>query len=57
MYSQITVLQEVFEDPVTGWYEGTAILLAVLLVTCVTAGNNYSQEKVCCMVFAELAAQ
>lgn len=39
------VLQMIFEDRATGWYEGTAILLAVLIVSCVTAGNNYSQEK------------
>lgn len=39
------VLQMVFEDPKEGWYEGTAILLAVTIVSCVTAGNNYSQES------------
>lgn len=39
------ILQEVFEDPKEGWFEGTAILLAVMLVSCVTAGNNYSQES------------
>lgn len=39
------VLQCVFEDPSHGWYEGTAILMAVLIVSCVTAGNNWSQES------------
>jgi len=39
------VLQSVFEDPSHGWYEGTAILSAVLIVSCVTAGNNWSQES------------
>jgi len=39
------VLQSVFEDPSHGWYEGTAILFAVTIVSCVTAGNNYSQES------------
>lgn len=34
----------VWEDPRTGWIEGTAILIAVLLVALVTAGNNYSKE-------------
>lgn len=33
-----------WEDPRTGWIEGTAILIAVLLVAFVTAGNNYSKE-------------
>jgi len=28
----------------TAWIEGAAILLAVVIVTAVTAGNNYSQE-------------
>jgi P-type Ca2+ transporter type 2C len=29
----------------TAWIEGFAILMAVVIVTAVTAGNNYSQEK------------
>lgn len=34
----------IWENPRTGWIEGTAILIAVLLVAFVTAGNNYSKE-------------
>lgn len=33
-----------WEHPTTGWIEGTAILIAVLLVALVTSGNNYTKE-------------
>lgn len=32
-------------DPSTGWIEGASILVAVLIVTLVTAGNDYKKEK------------
>lgn len=32
------------EDPAKGWIDGVAILIAVLLVAFVTAGNDYSKE-------------
>ncbi|KAJ6241004.1 cation transporting atpase [Anaeramoeba flamelloides] len=32
-------------DPETGWIEGTAILIAVLIVSFVTAINDYQKEK------------
>ena len=35
----------VYENPSTGWIEGAAILLAVLLVAIVTATNNYEKES------------
>lgn len=28
-----------------GWYEGTAILVAVIIITAVTVGNNYVKEQ------------
>jgi calcium-translocating P-type ATPase len=33
-----------YEDPSKGWIEGLAILIAVLIVAFVTAGNDYSKE-------------
>jgi len=33
------------EDPKTGWIDGTAILVAVLIVVLVTAGNDFNKEK------------
>jgi len=33
-----------WEHPKYGWIEGTAILIAVLIVAFVSAGNNYSKE-------------
>lgn len=33
----------VWEDPRTGWIEGTAILIAVFIVALVTSTNNYSK--------------
>lgn len=33
-----------FEDPKHGWIEGTAILVTVVLVSLVTAGNDYNKE-------------
>lgn len=40
----VSLVVGLFEDPHTGWIEGTAILMAVFIVACVTAGNNYSKE-------------
>eukprot|EP00741_Cyanophora_paradoxa_P023640 tig00021608_g22834.t1 len=34
-----------FEDPKTGWIEGTAILVAILVVVTVGALNDWSKEK------------
>lgn len=42
--SVVSLAVGMWEDPRTGWIEGTAILIAVLLVAFVTAGNNYSKE-------------
>ncbi|KAJ6246275.1 calcium-transporting atpase [Anaeramoeba flamelloides] len=39
------VLGVTVEDPKTGWIEGTAILMAVLIVSFVTAINDYQKEK------------
>ena len=39
------VLGICFEDPSTGWIEGTAILISVFIVVLVTSGNNYAKEK------------
>lgn len=33
------------QHPDSGWIEGLAILLAVVIVTLVTAGNNYQKER------------
>ncbi|KAK5579297.1 hypothetical protein RB653_008978 [Dictyostelium firmibasis] len=33
------------EDRKTGWIDGTAILVAVVIVVLVTAGNDYNKEK------------
>ena len=35
----------VYDDPQTGWIEGTAILAAVVIVAFVTATNDYQKEK------------
>jgi len=39
------VLGMIFEDPSTGWVEGTAIMFAVVVVVNVTAGNDYVKER------------
>ncbi|KAJ6242903.1 calcium-transporting atpase [Anaeramoeba flamelloides] len=44
------ILGVTIEDPKTGWIEGTAILMAVLIVSFVTAINDYQKE----MQFREL---
>ncbi|KAJ3431640.1 calcium-transporting atpase [Anaeramoeba flamelloides] len=44
------ILGVTVEDPKTGWIEGTAILIAVLIVSFVTAINDYQKE----MQFREL---
>ncbi|KAL0239176.1 hypothetical protein PCE1_004867 [Barthelona sp. PCE] len=41
----ISLVLGLWEDPTSGWIEGLAILIAVLIVTVVTAGNDYSKEK------------
>ena len=35
----------VYDDPKTGWIEGTAILAAVVIVAFVTATNDYQKER------------
>mmetsp|Transcript_16664 Transcript_16664/g.65081 ORF Transcript_16664/g.65081 Transcript_16664/m.65081 type:complete len:961 (-) Transcript_16664:40-2922(-) len=47
------VLGMTFEDPSTGWIEGTAILVSVVIVVVVAAGNDYAKE----LQFVKLNAQ
>eukprot|EP00794_Sanderia_malayensis_P006980 gene6980-7765_t len=39
------ILGMIFEGPKTGWIEGFAILIAVVIVSLVTAVNDYQKEK------------
>jgi hypothetical protein len=39
------ILGLAFEDPKTGWIEGTAILMAVFIVATVTSANDYSKVQ------------
>jgi len=41
------------ENPKTGWIDGVAILIAVVVVVCVTSGNDYQKQK----QFAKLDAK
>ena len=43
IYALISDFTGVWEDPRTGWIEGTAILIAVFIVALVTSTNNYSK--------------
>lgn len=36
---------DMWSDPSTGWIDGTAIFMTVLLVATVTAVNNYDKQK------------
>lgn len=47
------VLGVLFEDPSTGWIEGAAILVSVVIVVLVGAGNDYAKE----LQFMKLNAQ
>eukprot|EP01038_Epipyxis_sp_PR26KG_P006057 gene6057-8339_t len=38
------IIGVLFEDKQTGWIEGAAILIAVFLVSNITAGNDYSKQ-------------
>jgi Ca2+-transporting ATPase len=40
----VSLIVGVYEDPKKGWIEGCAILIAVIIVALVTAGNDYSKE-------------
>ena len=40
----ISLIVGLYEDPSTGWIEGTTILLAVLIVAVVTAVNNFKKQ-------------
>ncbi|CAG9310366.1 unnamed protein product [Blepharisma stoltei] len=40
----ISLVIGIIEDPTSGWLEGAAILLAVFIVVCVTATNDYVKE-------------
>ena len=40
----VSLVVGMIEHHATGWIEGTAILIAVLIVATVTAGNNYTKE-------------
>jgi magnesium-transporting ATPase (P-type) len=42
--SIISLVVGLIEDPHDGWIEGTAIMIAILLVATVTASNNYNKE-------------
>lgn len=33
------------DGPATGWIEGSTIVIAVIIIVAVTAGNNYMKEK------------
>ena len=39
------ILGTVLECAVTGWIEGFAIVVAIVVVVFVTAGNDYSKER------------
>jgi magnesium-transporting ATPase (P-type) len=39
------LLSGLYENPTTGWIEGSAILFAVLLVALVTATNDFRKES------------
>jgi hypothetical protein len=41
----VSLLVGLYDDPVHGWIEGAAILLAVMIVAVVTATNDYNKEK------------
>lgn len=41
----VSLLIGLYDDPVHGWIEGAAILLAVMIVAVVTATNDYNKEK------------
>jgi len=41
----VSLIVGFIEDPEKGWIEGVAILIAVLIVALVTAGNDYSKEN------------
>jgi magnesium-transporting ATPase (P-type) len=34
-----------YEDPSHGWMEGTAILIAIVIIVAVTSSQNYAKEK------------
>lgn len=42
--SIISLVVGLIEDPHDGWIEGTAIMIAILIVATVTASNNYNKE-------------
>jgi magnesium-transporting ATPase (P-type) len=41
----VSLVLETLDDPATGWINGTAILVAVSLVTLVTAFNNFEKAR------------
>ena len=40
----ISLVIGIYEDPLIGWVEGTAILIAVFSVSSITAGNDYTKQ-------------
>jgi len=40
----ISLVIGIYEDPLIGWVEGTAILVAVFSVSSITAGNDYTKQ-------------
>ena len=42
----VSLLVGIWKDGVAhGWIEGVTIYAAVIIIVCVTAGNNYVKEK------------
>uniref|UniRef100_A0A6A7G4K6 Calcium-transporting ATPase n=1 Tax=Hirondellea gigas TaxID=1518452 RepID=A0A6A7G4K6_9CRUS len=41
----ISIVAGAIDDPSHGWVEGVAILIAVAIVTLISAGNNYRKEQ------------
>ena len=40
----VSLVIGVYEDPVVGWVEGAAILIAVMAVSSISAGNDYNKQ-------------
>jgi Ca2+-transporting ATPase len=42
----VSLIIGIWKDGISkGWYEGVTIYLAVLIITVVTAGNDYMKDK------------
>jgi Ca2+-transporting ATPase len=40
----VSIIVESIENPDKGWIDGVAIMIAVLIVACVTASNDYNKQ-------------